>query len=61
LTQDGVTAELSPYLGSFEIKALLKRRDKLVKLINSEIKKQGETEILFNYGDPPPGLTISYD
>lgn len=56
-----VTAAISPYLGSLEIKALMKRRDKLVKLINSEIKKEGEAEVLFNYSDPPPGLVITYD
>ena len=61
LTEAQVTEAISPYLGSFEIKALLKRRDKLVKLINTEIKKDGEDKVLFNYGDPPPGLVISYD
>ncbi len=61
LTEAQVTEALSPYLGSFEIKALMKRRDKLVKLINAEIKKDGEDKVLFNYGDPPPGLVISYD
>ncbi len=54
-------AALGPYLGGFEIKALLKRRDKLVKMIEGQIKKQGEDKILFNYGDAPPGLVISYD
>ena len=33
----------------------------LLKLIESEIKKEGEGEVLFNYGDPPKGLTITYD
>ena len=54
-------AALEPYQGSFEIKALMKRRDKLVKLIEGQIKKQGEDKILFNYGDAPPGLVITYD
>lgn len=53
--------ELGPYISSYEIKALMKRRDKLVKLVDSEIKKQGEDEILFNYTDAPKGLVIKYD
>ena len=61
LSKSEVGAALDPYLGNFEIKALLKRRDKLVKMIEGEIKKQGEDKILFNYGDAPPGLVISYD
>jgi hypothetical protein len=56
-----VEAALAPYLGNFEVKALLKRRDKLVNLIEKEIQKQGEDKILFNYGDPPSGLVITYD
>jgi len=61
LSKSDLEAALDPYLGGFEIKALLKRRDKLVKMIEGEIKKQGEDKILFNYGDAPPGLVISYD
>ena len=61
LDKGGMEAALGPYLASFEIKALLKRRDKLVKVIEGEIKKQGEDTILFNYGDAPPGLVITYD
>ena len=61
LSKSEVETALGPYLGNFEIKALLKRRDKLVKLIGTQIKKQGEDTILFNYGDAPPGLVITYD
>ena len=61
LNKSDLEAALDPYLGSFEIKALLKRRDKLVKMIEGQIKKLGEDKILFNYGDAPPGLVISYD
>ena len=35
--------------------------EQLLKLIDSQIKKQGEDGVLFNYGDPPKGMTISYD
>ena len=48
-----VKRELGPFIGTFEIKALMKRRDKLRRLIESEIKKEGEEEVLFNYTDPP--------
>jgi hypothetical protein len=61
LAPSDVERELSPYLGSFEIKALMKRRDKLIKLIDAEIQKKGEDEVLFNYTDPPKGLVIKYD
>jgi len=53
--------DLMPYIGSFEIKALMKRRDKLIKLIDTLVKKEGEAEVLFNYTDAPEGLIISYD
>jgi hypothetical protein len=53
-----VKKRLKPYLGTFEINALMKRRDKLIKLIDKEISKKGEDKVLFNYGDPPPGMVI---
>jgi hypothetical protein len=53
-----VKKQLKPFLGTFEINALMKRRDKLVKLIDKEIGKKGEDKVLFNYGDPPPGMVI---
>ena len=61
LKEGDVERELSPYMSSFQIKALLKRRDALVKRIDSEIKKKGEDEVLFNYTDPPKGFMIRYD
>lgn len=61
LKEGDVERELSPYMSAFQIKALLKRRDGLVKLIDSQIKKKGEEEILFNYTDPPKGFVIRYD
>lgn len=61
LSASDVERELGPYLGTYEIKALLKRRDKLVKLIDAEIAKKGESEVLFDYSDAPEGLVISYD
>lgn len=58
LDSNEVKKRLKPYLGTFEINALMKRRDKLIKLIDKEISKKGEDKILFNYGDPPPGMVI---
>ena len=60
LEASDVERELGPYIGKFELKALMKRRDKLVKLIDTEVKKKGEDEILFNYTDAPKGLVIDY-
>ena len=53
--------ELGDYIGVHEINALVKRKERLIKLIQSEIKEQGEDEVLFNYTDPPKGLVIHYD
>ena len=56
-----VKKELGPYVGAFEIKALMKRRDKLIDLIEDRIKRLGEEAVLFSYGDPPRGLVIEYE
>ena len=56
-----VRETLSPYIGSFESRALLKRRKKVIKMIQNKIDKEGEEKVLFNYGDPPPSMTISYE
>lgn len=56
-----VKRELGPYVGTFEIKTLLKRRDQLIGLIDSQIEQRGEDEILFSYTDPPRGLVIRHD
>ena len=52
---------LSPYIGSLETRALVKRRKKLTKLIQDKIDREGEEYVLFNYGDPPPSMKITYD
>ena len=48
-----VKAVLSPYLGGPEIRALLKRQKKLVKLLQGRIEEEGEDEVLFTYAPPP--------
>lgn len=52
-----VKRELGDYLSTFEIKALMKRRDKLIKLI----EREGGEKILFNYSDPSPGIRVVSD
>jgi hypothetical protein len=52
---------LGEYLSPFQIKALLARRDKIVKQLEARIRDLGEDEVLFNYDDPLGGVTITYD
>jgi hypothetical protein len=61
LREEDVKKAISPYLGEFEIKALMQRRDKLIKLIDQQIKKEGRDEVIFDYTAPPKGMVISYD
>jgi hypothetical protein len=44
-----VKSILSPYLGGLEIKALLRRHEKLVKLLEDKIEEEGEEAVLFTY------------
>ena len=52
-----VKAVLSPYLGGPEIRALLKRQKRLVKLLQGRIEEEGEDEVLFTYAPPPSSPT----
>jgi hypothetical protein len=47
-----VEAALLPYASKFDVKALMKRRDKILGVIHKNIKKMGEEKVLFSYGDP---------
>lgn len=40
---------LAPYMSSFELDALFKRRDQLVEFLEKKIKVNGEKNILFSY------------
>lgn len=51
LVEQDVRQWLRPYLGTFEIAALMRRRDKLIHLIDSEIERKGEDQVLFDYAD----------
>lgn len=49
LDGEQVREKLSPYLRQGEIKAIMKRRDKLVRYIEELIVKNGENRVLFNW------------
>jgi hypothetical protein len=51
LDPDEVKTKLSPYLRPNEIKAIMKRRDQLVRYLDGLIAKKGENRVLFNW-DP---------
>ncbi|MDA2923738.1 hypothetical protein MYX65_03610 [Acidobacteria bacterium AH-259-L09] len=48
LDQKTLEVRLKPFLRSREIKAILKRRDKLVEHVQTMIDKRGEGKVLFN-------------
>ncbi len=52
-----VEKHLKPYASKFEIKALFKRREKLVALIEQRIRERGEHKVLF---DADRGPVVSY-
>jgi len=61
LDEATLTARLGDQLSSFQIKALLARRERIVKKLEDRIRKQGEDQVLFDYDDPVGGVVISYD
>jgi hypothetical protein len=50
LDTKAVKRAMKPYMGSFEITALIKRHKDLVKLLDSMIEAQGEDQVIFEYG-----------
>ena len=54
-----VEKRMAPYMKPKEIEALLSRRQKLVELIEKQIAERGEKKVLFNFGDPDPGVKVS--
>ena len=58
LEAETVKEELSPYLSRGEIKALWHRRQLLLDRIEKNIAVRGEDWVLFDYGDPDPGVSI---
>ena len=49
---------LRPYVSKAEVRALMKRRDLLVELLEARIAKVGEGFVLFEWDDPDPGITF---
>ena len=58
LDEGTVFERLSPYLQKSEIKAIFSRRAKLIELLQEKISAKGEEWILFNIGDPDPGVEV---
>ncbi len=54
-----VEERMAPYMMPIEIGALLSRRRKLVELIEMRIAERGEKMVLFDFGDPDPGVKVS--
>lgn len=57
LDQRTLEKELLPYLRSVEIRAMLKRRDRIVEHIEKAVRELGEEKVLFDYlpaGDASP-------
>ena len=54
-----VEERMAPFMMPIEIEALLSRRQKLVELIEKRIAESGEKMVLFDFGDPDPGVKVS--
>lgn len=52
LNDQRVYETLEPYMGKWEIRALLTRRDKIIEWLNARIEKEGEDNVLFDYPSP---------
>lgn len=60
---DEATVEtlLSDLLAKGEIKAIFRRRVKLLEKIDARIEERGRTQVMFDYGDPDLGVQIVDD
>jgi hypothetical protein len=56
-----IREELSDVLSSFEVKALLRRRDRLVQLVEARIEAAGEAGVVFDATSPPPAVKVHYE
>lgn len=50
--------DLGPYLTGVEIEALWRRRKRVLNRIQETVDVMGRDKVLFDYGDPDPGVTI---
>ncbi len=58
LDEQEVTAKLSPYLNPAEIKALLVRRDAIVRFFDSEVAAKGADAVLMNLPRKTPAASV---
>jgi hypothetical protein len=61
LDEEALQARMEDLLGRWEIRALLVRRDLLVRRIQELIAERGEDAVLFDHGDTGAGVKVSYD
>lgn len=58
LDEKEAIAALKPHLSVFEVKAMFKRRKRLLRYLDDRIDKLGEERVHFDYGDPVGQITI---
>lgn len=61
LDKSKIEQRLSSYLSAAEIRALIGRQQELIELLEQKISELGEERVLFNYGDPDPGVSVHED
>ncbi len=61
LDEKTLEQDLEPYLAGVEIKALWHRRERVLARIEETVSKLGEDWVLFDYGDPDPGVSVGQE
>jgi len=61
LDEKTLRQDLEPYLTAAEIKALWHRRERVLARIEETASKLGEDWVLFDYGDPDPGVSVEQE
>lgn len=61
LDEKTLREELSPLLSGVEIDALWHRRERVLERIEEAIETWGRERVLFDYGDPDPGVSVQVD
>ena len=61
LDEQTVRRDLAPYLTRVEIDALWRRRAQVLDRIEQNIATVGKGFVLFDYGDPDPGVSIRHE
>ncbi len=61
LNEEDLTERLSGLVDKFEVASMLKRRDKVVQILEERIARLGEDKVLFEYGSPDDAVSVSYD